>query len=126
MVSTIVLLEDEPDLTALVTELLEDGGYIVVHVTSVEDLLRETALRSPCIALIDGLSSTAFDLWWVGPKLAALGVPPVAFTAHTSAVREFEVDAHGFVGVIAKPFDADEFLRLVSSICWDDQHSAVS
>ncbi len=126
MANCIVLLEDEPDLASLVVELLEEADYTVVHVTSVDDLLRESALRSPCVALIDGMSPAGFDLWWLGPKLVSLGVPPVAFTAHASAVLEFEADSHGFVGVVAKPFDADEFLDLVSSICWDEHTTAVS
>lgn len=126
MANVVVVLEDDLDLAALVSELLQEAGYEVVHVTDADSLLCEAALRSPCIALIDGLSPRAFNLWWIGPRLAALGVPPVAFTAHASATSEFEADSHGFVGVLVKPFDADEFLRLVDTICWDDHHAAVS
>jgi DNA-binding NtrC family response regulator len=123
MSNVVVLLEDDFDLAALVTELLQDAGYEVVHVTNVDDMLSEAVLRSPCVALVDGMSPTEFDLWWIGPKLAALGVPPVAFTAHFGAVAEFEADRHGFVGVISKPFDADEFVRLVGAICWEDHQA---
>lgn len=126
MTRDIVLLEDEPDLAALVAELLEEVDYTVVHVTNVDDLLRECALRSPCVALVDGMSPTGFDLWWLGAELLGLGVPPVAFTAHASAIHEFEADSHGFAGMVAKPFDADEFVRLVTSICWNDHQVAVS
>jgi DNA-binding response OmpR family regulator len=124
MSNVVVLLEDDFDLAALVAELLQDAGYEVVHVTDVDDMLREAALRSPCVALVDGMSPTEFDLWWVGPKLVALGVPPVAFTAHFGAVAEFKADRHGFVGVISKPFDADEFVHLVGAICWEDHQAA--
>lgn len=126
MPNVVVVLEDDLDLAALVSELLQVSGYEVIHVTDTDSLLCESALRSPCIALVDGLSPTAFNLWWIGPKLAALGIPPVAFTAHAAAIAEFEADSHGFVGVVTKPFDADEFLHLVCSICWDDHHTAVS
>jgi two-component system, NtrC family, nitrogen regulation response regulator NtrX len=124
MSKCVVLLEDEPDLAQLVRELLEDEGYALFHSTTVEELLREAAARSPCVALIDGLSPTGFNLWWVGPKLSQLGVPAVAFTAHASALAEFAADPHGFVGVIGKPFDANEFLDLVNSICWEDHKAA--
>ncbi len=123
MANVVVLLEDDLDVADLVSELLHDAGYEVIHVTSVDDLLREAAVRSPCVALVDGLSPTKFDLWWVGPELAARGVPPVAFTAHAAATAQFEADRHGFVGVVAKPFDADEFLSVVSTICWEEHQA---
>lgn len=122
----VILLEDEPDLTHLVRELLEEADYAVTHVTDVDQLLTEAARRSPCVALLDSTNPSTFDLWWMGPKLKELGVPPVAFTAHMSARMEFEADAHGFAGVVSKPFDADEFIDVVNSICWEEHQSAAS
>jgi DNA-binding NtrC family response regulator len=126
MSKCVILREDEPDLADLVRELLGDAGYSVVVVQEVEELLVEATRRSPCVALIDSTSPTSFDLWWLGPKLVALGIPPVAFTAHVSARRDFEADNHQFAGIISKPFDADEFVDLVNSICWDEYHAAAS
>ena len=126
MSKCVVLREDDPDLTVLVTELLEEADYLVAHVLTVEDLLREAAVRSPCVALVDSSNPSQFDLWWLGPELNKLGVPPLAFTAHESAKDEFRKDPHGYVGVIGKPFDADEFLDVVNQICWEDHHAAAS
>ncbi|GAC1437126.1 MAG: hypothetical protein NVSMB6_33000 [Burkholderiaceae bacterium] len=126
MSNNVLLLEDDPDLTGLVTELLMDADFTVIHVGSVEELLKQAAHRSPCVALIDGTSPSKFDLWWLGPILTKLGVPPVAFTAHGSARIEYEADNHDYVGVVPKPFDADRFVELVSSICWEDHHQAAS
>src|SRR5947209_17544229 len=106
----VVMLEDEPDLAYLVTELLSEAQYRVFHVITVDQLLQEASRRSPCVALVDGLSPTEFDLWWVGPRLADLGVPPIAFTAHARAQRELEDDRRGFVGVIMKPFQSEACL----------------
>jgi DNA-binding NtrC family response regulator len=124
MTKPVVLLEDDADLAALVIELLSDSEYLVYHVQDVDALLMEAARRSPCVALIDSTNPKTFDLWWIGPKLARMGVPPVAFTAHGSARTEFEADAHGYAGVVAKPFDADEFLNVVDTICWEDHQAA--
>lgn len=124
MTKCVLLREDEPDLASLVRELLEEAGYHVVVILEVEELLQEAARRSPCIALVDGTDPSSFDLWWLGPKLQALGVPPVAFTAHQSATAQFEADSHGYVGIISKPFDADAFVRLVNSICWEEHQAA--
>lgn len=126
MSKCVLLLEDEPDLASLVSELLEDSGYRVVHVQTVDELLHESRLRSPCVALVDSSSPSSFDLWHLGPTLQALGVPPLAFTAHASARLDFERDARGFVGVVSKPFDAGEFTDIVDSICWKGQEAAAS
>lgn len=126
MTKCVLLLEDDADLAELVRDLLESVDYHVVHVTSVPALLQEADKRSPCVALVDATSSTSFDLWWLGPVLSRLGVPPVAFTAHMSARQEFERDRQGYVGVVAKPFDADEFIEVVRQICWEEHASAVS
>jgi DNA-binding NtrC family response regulator len=125
MSKRVVLREDDEDLALLVREILEDAGYSVIHVVRVEDLLKTARQNAPCVALIDGVSSTGYDLWWLGAELRKIGVPPVAFTAHASARAEFAADSQGFVGIISKPFDADEFIQIVDAICWDD-HQAVA
>lgn len=119
------MLEDEPDLAELVTELLDEEGYSVVHVSSIDALLGEAARRTPCVALLDSTNPKHFDLWHLGPKLDEMGVPPVAFTAHASAKIEFEKDSHSFAGIVTKPFDAETFLSVVGSICWENEHAAV-
>jgi DNA-binding NtrC family response regulator len=125
MANVVILREDDPDLTVLVIEILEDADYKVIHVVDVESLLALARQNSPCVALVDGTNPSGFDLWWLGPELAKLGVPPVAFTAHASARQQFEEDSHGYVGIISKPFDADEFLAVVNAICWED-HQAIA
>ncbi|HEX6506047.1 MAG TPA: hypothetical protein VF221_00295 [Chloroflexota bacterium] len=125
MGKTIVVLEDDADLGRLVAELLEEQEYNVVVVSSIEDLLVDATRRSPCVTLVDGTSSTEFDLWWLGPVLRKLGANPVVFTAHASAREEFERDAHGYIGVVSKPFDADELVEIVSDICWEESKAAV-
>ena len=121
----VIVLDDDPDLVAMVTEILSYQDYHVVAVASPDELLDMAERRHPCVALVDGMNPARFDLWWLGPRLAALGVPPIAFTADGGARAAFEADAHDFVGVIAKPFDIDEFLRVVDTICWEDHHCAV-
>lgn len=123
MSKRVVLREDDEDLALLVQEILEEGGYSVVRVIDVDELLRVVKQHAPCVALLDGTGTSSYDLWWIGPELRKLGVPPVAFTAHASARREFAADSHGFVGIISKPFDADEFLNVVNQICWEDHHA---
>lgn len=126
MTKCVVLLEDDPDLAQLVKELLDEAGYSVVHVTTADEMLIEAARRTPCVALVDSMDSKSFDLWPLGPKLREMGVPPIAFTAHASAVEQFESASNGFVAIVPKPFDADEFIEIVNSICWEEHQAAAS
>jgi DNA-binding response OmpR family regulator len=126
MSKSVVVREDEPELAELVRELLEENCYTVTMVVQIEELLREAARRSPCVALVDGSAPDRFDLWWLGERLRAIGVPPFAFTAHASARDEFARDPYGYVGVISKPLDAQEFLDLVDSVCWEGGEVAAS
>lgn len=126
MSKTVIVYEDDQDLADLVRELLSDAGFIVTITDSIEALLREATLRSPCVALVDSTDPSSFDLWWLGPRLQQLGVPPVAFTAHSSAQQEFAADPHGYVGVVSKPFDTNAFVDLISQICWEEHHQAAS
>ena len=126
MSKCVILLEDDPDVAEVAGELLAESGYTIVHVTAPDELLVEAARRAPCVALLDSTDSKSFDLWSLGPKLAEMGVPPIAFTAHASATEQFEADPHGFVGIVPKPFDADEFVAIVDSICWEEHQAAAS
>jgi DNA-binding NtrC family response regulator len=126
MSKCVIVREDDPDLADLVRELLAEQGYAVVVVKRIEDLVREATRRAPCVALVDSTAPNRFDLWWLGERLQTLGVPPIAFTAHSSAKEEFEHDPRGFVGVISKPFDSQEFLDLVDAICWEKRQAAAS
>ena len=122
----VILHEDDRDLAQLVIELLEEQNYSVIHVQDIEQLLVQAALHSPCVALVDGNSPTEFDLWPLGEKLAKLGVPPVAFTAHASARQRFATSPSGYIGVLLKPFDADEFVEVVNGICWEEHQAEAS
>lgn len=126
MSGTVVLREDDPDLCNLVHELLEEQNFEVHDVIGIGELVEVCSRRSPCVALIDSTSPTEFDLWHLGSTLANIGVPAIAFTAHATARRQFEANSNGYVGVVSKPFDADEFITLVESICWEEHHAAAS
>lgn len=126
MTKQVIVREDDPDLAQLVDALLTDVGYAVTAVVEIEDLLTEAARLSPCVALVDSTGGSAFDLWWVGPKLRDLGVPALAFTAHASAREEFAADPRGYVGVVSKPFDAEEFIESINQICWEEHQAAAS
>ncbi|GAC1321093.1 MAG: response regulator [Chloroflexota bacterium] len=126
MPKCVIVLEDDADLMALVREFLEESEYRVVVVSSADDLLVEAARHTPCVALVDSTDPVKFNLWPLGKRLQQLDVPAIAFTAHASARAEFDADSHGFVDIVSKPFDVDEFLEAVNRVCWQPHHMAAS
>ena len=101
----ILLIEDEPDLVEIVICVLEDEGYTVRAVSTLDDAFHALHEETFDLVLVDGLggdqeqalvNSTAV-LWAAGTT------PVVLFTGHRrdrAAVR-----AAGFADVITKPFD---------------------
>jgi len=115
---TILLVEDEPSIAALVQEALREAGHRVIVAPTPDDAL--TALTGVRYALI--LADTAATETvtsgdpWVSldqVRRAAGPTPVVIFTAHQpslfAAWRE-----RGFAGFIAKPFDLDDLVAQVT------------
>lgn len=115
----VLVLEDNRDVATVVGELLADASYDVRVVESPEELLEEACRGGASVALVDSVDPSRFDLWWIGPRLVEAGVRPIVFSAHSDARSAFHEDPHGFVGVVSKPFEADELVRVVESACED-------
>lgn len=122
----ILLVEDEPDIQAIVKLSLElVGGFTTQICSSGEEALRTAPEFNPDFILLDVMMpgmdgpSTLAALRQI-PSLAAI---PVAFI--TAKVMPNEV-AHlrslGAADVIAKPFDAMALAGKVQDI-WDRLHS---
>lgn len=115
---TILVLDDEPDLLELLSALLTSADYRMQAVQTADDMeryLREAEL--PVLFVLDLLLSGSS-----GDELArhlkeagrTRDVPILMISAHPSAEREAR--AAGADAFLAKPFDIDEFLSLVSSL----------
>lgn len=115
---TILVLDDEPDLLELLSALLTSADYRMQAVQTADDMeryLREAEL--PVLFVLDLLLSGSS-----GDELArhlkeaerTHDVPILMISAHPSAEREAR--AAGADAFLAKPFDIDEFLSLVSSL----------
>ncbi len=118
MQSTILVLDDEPDLLELLSVLLTGAGYKVHTAQTAEDMeiyLKEKNLPDLLV----------FDLLLAGSHGGELvrhlkedehtrDVPILMVSAHPSA--EQEADEHGADAFLPKPFNIDEFLALVASL----------
>lgn len=110
---SIVLLEDDPDVAALILEILRDLGHAAQHLRDRASLAADAAVH---LALTDLLSVRAAELdgarEWVATLRATYpSAAVVVVTAYSGVVRP---GPGGPDAVISKPFGIDEFVRTVS------------
>ena len=116
--STILVLDDEPDLLELLSALLTSAGYKVHTAQTAEDMqifLKEKNL--PDLLVLDLLLAGSY-----GGELVRIlkadqhtrNIPILMISAHPSV--EQAAHEHGADAFLSKPFDIDEFLALVESL----------
>ena len=122
----VLVVEDEPQMRALLTDNLEYEGYRVAAVESAEQALVEFPRRGFALLIVDvmlpGLSG--FELC---QRLRSLGtrVPIIILTARThesDRIRGLDIGADDYV---SKPFSVRELMaRVRAQVRRDDWHSA--
>jgi DNA-binding response OmpR family regulator len=121
----VLVIEDEPQMRAMLTDNLEFEGYRVTAVASGEEALQAVASRNFALLLVDVMlpGISGFD---VCQQLRARGkhVPIVVLTARTAEqdrVRGLDLGADDYV---SKPFSVRELLARVRALVRrDDWHS---
>ncbi len=112
----ILIVEDEPELSAVVRFVLEDEGYVVLTAADGQEALDRAGETRPRLVVLDmGLPVLS------GEEVAAglremFGEPPpilVMSAAGTIAERARRI---GAVRFLAKPFDLDELAAMVREI----------
>ena len=121
----VLVVEDEPQMRALLTDNLEFEGYHVTAVESAEQALAELAHRAVSLLIVDvmlpGMSGFALceQLRNQGTR-----VPIIILTARTheqDRVRGLDIGADDYV---SKPFSVQELLaRVRAQVRRDDWHS---
>ena len=111
----ILLVEDHRDTRHLLTLLLRRRGHAVEAVGTVAAAraLLEAGLR-PDAAVVNRVLPGG-DGRELGPDLAALGVPAVAFSGLAYPADAADSLAAGFAVHLAKPADLDELLAAVAA-----------
>lgn len=115
----ILLVEDNPEIAAIIGEFLGDEGYAVATAASVEQALDALAGARYDLVLADALADLApGGAHWAAVERirdAAGETPIVICTAHDPA-RFDDFAARGFAGLIAKPFDLDDLLEPIGRL----------
>ena len=111
----ILVVDDEPEVVALVQEVLRESGYVVITAKNGEEALAVAARQRPDLIVLDKLMPVMDGTSFVrsyrqGTRDPA---PIVAFCAARDA--EECGRSIGAVAYIAKPFDIDDLDRIVRS-----------
>lgn len=125
-VRDVLVVEDEPQMRAMLTDNLEYEGYRVSAVDSAEQALVEFPRRAFALLIVDVMlpGESGFDLC---QRLRGFGtrVPIIMLTARTQEsdrIRGLDLGADDYV---SKPFSVRELLaRVRAQVRRDDWHSA--
>ena len=112
----ILVIEDEPDLRALLRDLFEDVGYEVREAADGRGGLRELYAAAPDVVILD-VTMRDLDGWQTLERIRDVSdVPVLMLTARASElekVRGLKAGADDYVG---KPFGHQELLARIETI----------
>ncbi len=112
----VLVVEDDPDLSALVEMILSDAGYGVRIAGDGAEALARVAEEMPDVVLLD-MRMPVMNGWEFAREFRGRwgrAAPIVVVTAAENArARAEEIGAEGW---LEKPFDVDDVLRLVARL----------
>lgn len=113
---TILIVEDEADLGALLTDVLQTAGFKVVLTTSgrAEERVRDAA---PAAIVTDYMMPGLNGAEVIGKIRSALShaTPPVVLVTGMENAEELATLV-GAAAYLKKPFDMDEFVGIVNRV----------
>ena len=124
MGETILVVEDEPRVMRLVSEVLKAVGYQVIAVSSGQGAIEAVALEQPDLVLLDILLPNGPDGYEACRRIREFSdVAVIMLTAkaqESDMLRGFEVGADDY---LTKPFSAKELVARVRAVLRRAQHA---
>jgi len=108
----VLVVDDEPDIRATVSAMLEIEGYAVAEAVNGAEALAAVEADPPDVILLD-MRMPVLDGWGFASEMRRRGhrIPIVVMTAARDAARwAAEIAATAFV---SKPFGYDDLIRAV-------------
>jgi DNA-binding response OmpR family regulator len=110
---TVLIADDAPEIVDFIAEVLTDEGYQVRRAINGPETLATILANPPDLALIDLVFGGMSGLDVVRDmRTQGIDVPVVIMTANTRFA--YDLEQHGAVVCLRKPFDLDELLACVS------------
>jgi two-component system KDP operon response regulator KdpE len=117
MSEKVLVVDDEPRVVRLVSEVLKAGGYQVVAAADGQSAIEMVALEQPDLVLLDILLPRGLDGYAVCQRIREFSdVPVIMLTAkalESDLLRGFDVGADDY---LTKPFSAKELVARVKAV----------
>ena len=117
----VLVVDDDPDILATVSQILEIEGYLVLSARNGQEALGVLDGQHPDVIILD-LMMPIMDGWELRRRLAehpAATTPVIVVSADRDISRKAaSIQADGY---IAKPFDLDDLIEAVSRFAPLDQ-----
>jgi two-component system OmpR family response regulator len=113
--TTVLVVDDDADIRASISELLEDHGYTTIEARDGRQALEHLQQRQQPACLILDLWMPELDGWSLATAMGKGEVPSVPTILVTAASSDsgYPVPAGQ---VLRKPIDPDQLLRLVATL----------
>ena len=113
--TSILVVDDEEDIRALVGELLERAGHVVIKAPDGESALKLFYSRQPDLVVLD-VSMPGLDGWEVLNRIRELSdVPVLMLTARAEELEKVRGLRAGADDYVTKPFGRQELLARVDA-----------
>lgn len=111
---TILVVDDDPSIAALIAEVLTDEGYAVRLAYDASSALAAIATQAPALVLADLLlpGMSGLELLRMVRAQGHADLPIILMTA--AADRAADLTTQGATACLLKPFDIDELLACVA------------
>jgi len=114
-VTSILVVDDDDDIRALVGELLERAGHVVIKAPDGESALKLFYSRQPDLVVLD-VSMPGLDGWEVLNRIRELSdVPVLMLTARAEELEKVRGLRAGADDYVTKPFGRQELLARVDA-----------
>jgi len=115
----VLVVEDEPDMTMVITHFLQHAGYEVLTAANGEEGLEKTTSEKPDLILSD-TQMPVMNGWEMLEELrkqpGARHIPVIMVTGRYEKYDIAAAAAYGIADYIAKPFDPSLLLEKISDI----------
>src|SRR5690348_2459839 len=123
MSDQILVVDDDPGIRELVSEVLQDAGFSVLTASDGEEALEKVRKLQPELVLLD-LQMPRMNGLQVQSQLREWDVDtPIVFMTAGSRARA-EAEEHHAAGYLVKPFDLDNLLQTVARFTLPPGHAS--
>ena len=116
--ANILLVEDDAGIAGVVTAILEDEGYWVIHRLTAAEAVPLLNTMPIDLIISDLAGDPPADFRWIPVqqlRQVTVAIPILVCTADLTAIRESPA-ARGVVGILPKPFEYSQLIDSVKEI----------